>query len=461
MTAHLKHSRIAKVLVDRSNDAMSFAASEQHLRATKVAIVLGAGIAARPAAQAAALTAMTTAVKCFGSAVIIADAETPLVKSMRCGTTLGEAAAFLGAAVSAAVPEDTTHRVVIGEHDPDGAEAFVRYWWDGWTTGVVPGWDDRRLGEDLNPLSGVAAGALAVREVFAAVFGHGRAGKRASILSLWEPWQMAEKAEPGPALVGLPAKLWFIGLGHLGQGYLWSLAFLPGGGELLVLQDDQDAGEENEATGLLTYSDDVGRRKTRVAASWFEPAWEVSYIERRHRGDIRLTENDPAIVFAGLDNVPARFNLARAGFDYMVDAGVGHGPVDFESLQLRVLRKGTDPEAQWTEEEKAKDVEAMLNREAYRDYTAKYDRCGAFELAEGSVAVPFVGAFVGALGIAQGIRIANRRPTAEFVQAELGAPSMATAGKMNPKPIEAMELLEICVGQVPEANAGNETSGQA
>lgn len=461
MTAHLKHSRIAKVLVDRTKDPMSFAASEQHLRATKVAIVLGAGIAARPAAQAAALTAITTAVKCFGSAVIVADGATPLVKPMRCGATLGEAAVFLGAAVRAAAPEDTTHKIVIGEHDPDGAEAFVRCWWDGWAAGVVPGWDDRQLGVSLNPLSGVAAGALAVREVFAAIIGHGRAGKRASILSLWEPWQVPEKAEPGPAIAGLPAKLWFIGLGHLGQGYLWSLAFLPGSGELLVLQDDQDAGEENEATGLLTYGDDVGRRKTRVAASWFEPDWETSHIERRHRGDIRLTEDDPAIVFAGLDNVPARFNVTRAGFDYMVDAGVGHGPVDFESLHLRVLRKGTDPEAQWTEQEKAKDVEAMLNRETYRDYTARYDRCGAFELAEGSVAVPFVGAFVGALGVAQGIRIANRRPTAEFLQVELGAPSMATAGNMNPKPVESMQLVEICVGQVPEPNTDNETSGQA
>lgn len=460
MTAHLRHSRIAKALVDRMADAMSFAASEQHLRATKVAIVLGGGVAATPAAQAAALTAMTTAVKCFGSAVIVADGATPLTKPIRCCTTLGEAASFFGATLSAVTPENTTHHIVIGEGTPENDPGFVRCWWDGWAAGVLPAWDDRPLGGGLNPLSGVAAGALAVREVFAAVIGHSRAGKRPSILSLWEPWQMPEKAEPGPALVGLAAKLWFVGLGHLGQGYLWSLAFLPGSGELLVLQDDQKAAEENEATGLLTYGDDVGMRKTRVAAAWFEPVWETSYIERRHRGDIRLTDDDPAIVFAGLDSVPARFNIARAGFDYMVDAGVGHGPVDFESFQLRILRKGTDPERQWTKPEKPKDVDAMLNREVYRDYIARYDVCGAFELAEGSVAVPFVGAFVGALGIAQGIRLSSGHTTAELLQAELGAPSKATAGQMNEKLDVPMGRFEIRVGQVPEVDAVRETYGQ-
>ena len=63
-----------------------------------------------------------------------------------------------------------------------------------------------------------------------------------------------------------------------------------------------------------------------------------------------------------------------------------------------------------------------------------------------SVAVPFVGAFVGALGIAQAMRVSSGQVTAEFLQAELGAPSLATAGRMNGLPPEAMKRLEICVG---------------
>jgi hypothetical protein len=445
MNVHLKHSRIAKTLVDRLAGAMSFEDSEAFLRATKVAIFLDGAIATSPAAQAAALTAMTTAVKCFGSAVIVADATTPLLKPLRYGATIGEAATFFRVTLSAAVPKDTTHTILIGDCRPEEAGDFVRCWWDGWRAGVLPAWDDRELGAGFNPLSGVAAGALAVREVFAARIGNGRAGKRASLLSLWEPWVAHDKAAPGPALVALAAKLWFVGLGHLGQGFLWSLAQLPVAGGLLVLQDDQRAGEENEATGLLTYGEsDVGERKARVAASWFESAWDTSLIERRHHGDICVTVDDPTILFAGLDNVPARLNVTGAGFDYVVDAGVGHGAADFESFQLRVLRKDADLKNQWTAPEKGKDVDAMLEREGYRDL-AKKDRCGAFELAEGSVAVPFVGAFVGALGIAQAMRVSSGEATAEFLQAELGAPSLATAGRMNEIPSEAMKLLEIRV----------------
>ncbi|MHB8884701.1 MAG: hypothetical protein ACYC5H_06380 [Methylovirgula sp.] len=456
MTAHLRHSRIAKALTDRKNNALSFAASEALLRATKVAIVLSDDAGASPAAQAACLTAMATGVKCFGSAAIVADEKTPLTKPMRCGTTLGEAAKFFGATVKAA-PEDGSHIIIIGEHVPESGKAFVRCWWDDWTAGVIPGWDDLPLGGNQNPLSGVAAGALAVREVFASVIGNQRAGKRTSMVSLWEPWKAPEKAEAGPAVVSVAAKQWFVGLGHLGQGYLWSLALLPGSGELLVLQDDQEAGEENEATGLLTYSSDIGSRKTRVAAAWLEPAWKTSLIERRHRSDTQLTNEDPAIAFAGLDNLPARFAIARVGFDYMVDAGVGHGPVDFESLQLRVLRKGTDPETQWSAKEATKDVEAMLYCDAYRDYIVKHDRCGAFQLAEGSVAVPFVGAFVGALAVAQGIRIASGLPTVEILQAELGAPSMATAGRLHEKVNEPIGRFEICVGHAPTIKASGDS----
>lgn len=459
MTMHLKQSRIAKVFVDRSKDAMSFAASEDHLRATKVAILLDTGLAACPAAQAATLTAMTTAVKCFGTAVLIADASTPLVKKLRCGATLGEAAAFFGATMATAVPEATTHTIVIGPHQPDVAKSFARCWWDGWRTGVLPPWDDRPLGHGFNPLSGVAAGALAVREIFANRIGQARAGKRASVISLWEPWRPAGEAEDGPALVALAAKLWFVGLGHLGQGYLWSLALLPIAGELVVLQDDQDTGEENEATGLLTYGDDVGQRKVRVASSWFDRPWKTTHLERRNLGDMRITVDDPAIIFAGLDNVTARLNVAGTGFDYMVDAGVGHGPVDFESLQLRVLRKGADAKSQWKAPAKAKNVDAMLEGDGYRDL-AEEDRCGAFALAEGSVAVPFVGAFVGALGMAQGMRIASGLPTAEFLQAELGAPSHVGVGRMNGAPSESMKRVEIRVGQVPEVDAGDFNSGQ-
>jgi hypothetical protein len=82
------------------------------------------------------------------------------------------------------------------------------------------------------------------------VLGYPRSGSRVSIVSLWEPWLDPETAAAGPAEVYIPPKLWFIGLGHLGQGFLWNLGLLPVRGSRAVLQDDQTVGEENEATGL-------------------------------------------------------------------------------------------------------------------------------------------------------------------------------------------------------------------
>jgi hypothetical protein len=169
--------------------------------------------------------------------------------------------------------------------------------------------------------------------------------------------------------VYLPRRLWFIGLGHLGQGFLWNLGLLPVTGALAMLQDDQTAGEENEATGLLTAEGDEGRRKTRIAARWLEGlGWPTALIERRHFGDIRLQSNDPAVVVTGLDAPEARVKIARAGFAYMVDAGVGHGPVDFENTQIRILRSGVDAQAFWSAPERHKDVDALMKRAAYQSH---------------------------------------------------------------------------------------------
>ena len=41
------------------------------------------------------------------------------------------------------------------------------------------------------------------------------------------------------------------------------------------------------------------------------------------------------------------------------------------------------------------------------------------------------------------MRVSSGQVTAEFLQAELGAPSLATAGRMNGLPPEAMKRLEI------------------
>src|ERR1019366_6949972 len=126
------------------------------------------------------------------------------------------------------------------------------------------------------------------------------------------------------------------------------------------------------------------RRKTRVANDWLEAAgWSTEMIERRHRGDIRLTAEDPPLLLSGLDEISPRRLLAKAGFEYMVDAGIGSGARDFEGLQVRVIPKKVDAERLWEQPGPPRTLDKLLATEAYQavDKAAKArGGCGAYEL---------------------------------------------------------------------------------
>ncbi|HWI25766.1 MAG TPA: hypothetical protein VN668_02270 [Stellaceae bacterium] len=436
MSAHLKHSRVTKALTDGALN-VGFAEAEDRLSSVRLVIVLAGDAAGTAAGQAAALTAVATAVKCFSSATLVGDPSMPLVRSLPIGCALGEAIRALGGAMSATVPEDTTHVVQVGGTPAE--TFFLRCWWSGWCAGVRPSWDDHPIGSSANPLAGVFAGALAIREVFAWVRGDRRAGKRVSVVSLWEPWIEPEVTGPGPETVFMPSKLWIVGLGHLGQALLWDMAFLPKGIHT-VLQDDQDVQEENQATGLLNLDGTFGTRKTRVAAAWLEKlGWKTSIIERRHYGEFgprQDQQDDPRIIVTLVDDLAPRLKIARAGFDWMIDAGVGHGAIDFEMLQLRIVKHGIDPATLWSKPAAPPVVDRLLGRRAYKELAeqeraAVGNECGTFTLAQATVAVPFVGAAVGAILLSQSIRLVMIQETKELMQMELSSPCLVTTGRTN------------------------------
>lgn len=261
-------------------------------------------------------------------------------------------------------------------------------------------------------------------------------------VSLWTPWERADLDQIGPERFDVPDKLWFLGLGHLGQAFVWNLCFLPGDGErLAVLQDDQTIGEENEATSLLVLPEEgeKGERKTRLSARWLEACgWHTQFIERRHQGDIVLTGGDPPFLLSGLDRLQPRLTLAKHGFPFMIDAGVGHGPGDFEGIQVRTVVDGKPVTGLWNDPEIGEAAEegskGLLETPTYLELEKHVGVCGKLSFAEASVAVPFVGAATGALVIAQAIRLASLQPAPVFLQMELGAPDMATVGGLTASP---------------------------
>ena len=73
-----------------------------------------------------------------------------------------------------------------------------------------------------------------------------------------------------PALSLLPERLWLLGLGHLGQAYLWALGLLPyvdPSSLSLVLQDVDVVTPSTESASILTDAKAVGQKKTRAMAA--------------------------------------------------------------------------------------------------------------------------------------------------------------------------------------------------
>jgi hypothetical protein len=181
----------------------------------------------------------------------------------------------------------------------------------------------------------------------------------------------------------------------------------------------------------------IGEKKTKVADAWLEASgWQTQLVERRHLGDVAITDEDPPCLLSGLDRLEPRLTLARHGFPYMLDAGIGHGPGDFEGIQIRTIAKGQSIEGLWDKPKKPDESapKGLLSSQAYVELERHVGQCGTVEFAEASAAVPFVRAATGALVIAQAIRLASLEPAPVFVQMELGAPEMTTLGGLIAQP---------------------------
>ena len=150
---------------------------------------------------------------------------------------------------------------------------------------------------------------------------------------------------------------------------------------------------------------------------------------------IRVTNDDPPYLLSGLDRIEPRLIMARHGFDYMIDARLGHGPHDFEGMQIRTVAKGQSIDGLWNDSpEPVAPSPKLLGKDAYLDLEKRIGQCGIVSFAQASTAVPFVGAAAGALVIAQAIRLASLKPAVRFLQMELGSPEMATCGGFTDEP---------------------------
>lgn len=405
--------RLIKHTID-SGAAESVGTAEKMFLGYRLGIEIGAEAAVRSADQAALLTAVAVGRRVFlGGVSASGDMKVPLAVPLPLGETLEDAIAALGGK-AASGPDREVPTVIVGGQAGTREEGFcIRTAAAGWRGGILPNHSVVEVSDTpAMPLAGMLAGALAVNEAYLYVSGGKSAGRRVVGMSLWDPRSTRDwlvEAPEEPELEYLPSDLWLIGLGHLGQAYLWGLGLLPyrDPGEVsLVFQDVDVVTRSTESTSVLTDGCMVGRKKTRVMAEWAESrGFETSIHERLFDGEFRRqASEEPAVALCGLDNAEGRRALDRVGFDLVVEAGLGRGYRDFRTIRLHTL-PGSKPASEiWKQPPSVNEEAAKMP--AYQGLLSDgvLDQCGVTLLAGKAVGAPFVGSVAATLVLSEVLR---------------------------------------------------------
>ena len=437
--------RTVKLEIDEGR-ARTFAEAEAMARQYRVQIAVGPNVAASATRQAMLLTAVNAACRAFlGGVSVVGDLTWPMTCRWARGASALEAVTSFGAAAGEDAPLDpAVPTIVIGDYDGAAGSVVMFATWQGWSGGVVDA-EEQRLPEDIEfALAGVLAAGVAVGEAFQSARGNVLAGRRSAGLSLWSPtlgWR--EPAAWGEAVSFLPTSLWVLGLGHLGQAYLWALGFLPypDPGDLeLLLQDTDRVFRANVSTGLLSHEQSIGALKTRVCACSLEGlGFRTRLIERRFDETHRPAAGEPTWALAGFDNPAAR--RALGSFERAVDIGLGSEPDDYLALRLHALPAAGDPVALFAREEVPR--RRQLAAPAYDDLeralldsgaAAGDARCGVIEVAGAAVGAAFVGTVAGALGVGTLLRALADDDGLEVLAVSLAAPDYVDAAFGLPGP---------------------------
>lgn len=418
--------RLVKHAID-SGVAASIEEAKALFQGYKLAVEVDPAAAGDPVQQATLLTTVALGRRVFlGGVTVTGPLDTPLALAMPFGRTLAEAVVTLGGTCGAATEETPT--IVIGGGARERRDGFcIRTATAGWRGGILPIHSDLQpTGGSAIPLSGMLAAGLAVNEAFLSVSGNSSAAGRWPLgLSLWYPGRQVDWLETDgsePALTYLPSRLWLIGLGHLGQAYLWGLGLLPyrNPAEVaLVLQDIDIVTESTESTSILTEAAMLGQKKTRAMAAWAERrGFTTSLQERMFAADFRRQADEPAIALCGLDNGAGRRALDQVGFDLVVEAGLGRGYRDFRTMRLHVLPGRRPASDIWKQNGEGEKIE---DRPAYAKLMADgvLDRCGMTLLAGKAVGAPFVGSIAATLALSEVLRVLHGGPLNQLIDINL------------------------------------------
>lgn len=421
--------RLVKIALD-SGEVATVSEGYDLFRTYRVGIAVSNDDASSAASQAAILTMVNIARRSLlGGVYVSGNLRVPLCVEFPGARTLEEAVMAIGGQIVLQLPDDIPLLAVGATETNSNHSVQLKVQFSGWRGGVIPS-DQVSLRSEPTTIAPAAilAGAIAISEVFQHLRGNPMAGRRRIGMSLWAPEALDwEKAPAGPEKIVLPSQLWLLGLGHLGQAYLWVLGLLPYADPsklTLMLQDFDRIALSNDSTSMLTDKSMVGMLKTRAMANWATSrGFSVRLIERQFPG-IKIHGDEPRVALGGVDNPQARAAYEDAGFDWIVEAGLGGGTTEYLAMRVHTFPASVTARRKWGDATQVHSLSPMDNA-AYRNLAAEgLDECGIVRLATRSVGAPFVGTVAASLVIAELLRGLNGGSSYEVIDMTLRDPDM-------------------------------------
>lgn len=434
-------NRTGKILIDQGK-AANPGEAERFLSQLVLQIAVGPDLKHNRAAQAALATAVNVGRRAFhGGVRVCLDTDPPLQTGSTDGHAASAVVARYGGTIVDQLRGDLPTMVIGDQHNPVG-QPVLYCTWGGWTGGIVESPGRHLDGPGIVP-AGILAGALGVSEIFQQALGNPVAGRREVGISLWCPDRNWRSAPAGPKLEYLPAALWLLGLGHLGQAYAWTLRMLPyaNPGEVEIgLLDFDTVINGNTATQLLVGPDDIGSRKTRVVSAALEQVGLRTRIVERPfdasfhpEADAVSTRNEPRNALAGFDDVTPRRELESAGFDRVVDVGLGAGPHEYLDMLVHTFPAEESPATAFEEDLPPPRVmlkpayESEIAHQVEGGIEESAARCGLLDFAHVTVGAAFVGAIASTVAIADILRLLHDGNDYSLIALDLRAPNQLTA----------------------------------
>lgn len=387
-------------LIDTLNRTMKLAMDEGMVGSYEEAQVLfnsfrlrisvEAGFTAVPAAEAAVLTLLNAAPKTFlGGVELVGPLEEICTQAWFAGIKLGEVAQQFGVTTATSgvesMPTIFVGDCLLSENNFCLSISMQQ-------EGFILSPERVSIGTIKSPVeSGVAAAGAALNEAFQHIYRKAPLAGQREIR--WKLPSAIQKTSICP--------MWLIGLGHLGQAFLWTAA-LAGDNCLpreIRLSDYDTVSLSSLSTCLLVRAKDIGRKKVDVVAEQLEVLGvRVQRDYERLDLDASFVRSAQALAIVAVDNIMLRRSLDRLHAAQVLEAGIGDGADAFTRVQVHAFpgpRKARDI---WGGDDIRATRSVDISKPAYQDLLVKSgDECGTTLVAGRSVATPFVGAFAGAV----------------------------------------------------------------